>query len=644
VGCSSTACIIGVEAAAHVHGATVPHWKFDRLVPHLRAAGFRIVRFDLFGHGLSDRPAVEYDFGLFLDQALELVDTLHATRPLTILGTLLGSFGAAVFTVVGALVAVGAVFGLVVAGMNGLETRVRGMSEAFERMEDRWSKSAHATELATIKLADYRDELEALAKTEAAFEAIANSSDEALMQQTEEQQNLAVGWAKTKDTIWQSLPTLEQASRGWVKLFVNLEEVGASLRDAVDPADKYAESMKKIAEETEKAAKAADALAEANIKLWQKESALSAPALEAMYGDGMFAPSVVDPDRQRELDAAARDQERELEAGRKAVEKRQAELFEATLGVGDAGFADAEAEIVGAVNEVRDQIEQLLKVDQELAREIANENLRVEAKVKYQARQDFRDDLANVMNAALSGSVGALGMSLMEALAPVAAANPIVAVIAAVFDLIASNQLAPLVRSILDAIFAFMDNLPESVGNILHSLIMAVIANLGTILGSVVGMIFALILEVEMALIETFLAFFASGEWVTQFVNAVVQAVEESAKRLVEMLRNPLDGMFRKGNDSDGEGRHHNRFLGIFGKKEKDVPSFDTGGVVARTGLAMVHKGERYSGVGRSLGGTQIGAINIYTNDTDNLASKFRQEQGVFGRNLRLDVLPSGRN
>ena len=76
-----------------VHGATVPHWEFDRLVPHLRAAGLRVVRFDLFGHGLSDRPAIGYDFDLFLKQALEVVDALRATPPLTILGH---SFGAAI--------------------------------------------------------------------------------------------------------------------------------------------------------------------------------------------------------------------------------------------------------------------------------------------------------------------------------------------------------------------------------------------------------------------------------------------------------------------------------------------------------------------------------------------------------------------
>ncbi len=35
------------------------------------------------------------------------------------------------------------------------------------------------------------------------------------------------------------------------------------------------------------------------------------------------------------------------------------------------------------------------------------------------------------------------------------------------------------------------------------------------------------------------------------------------------------------------------------------VPGLATGGYVARTGVAVVHKGETYSGVGRSLGGGQ---------------------------------------
>ena len=75
-----------------VHGATVPAWEFDRLIPHLRTAGWRTIRFDLFGHGLSDRPAVRYDFSFFLEQALEVLDGITSHRPLTLLGH---SFGAA---------------------------------------------------------------------------------------------------------------------------------------------------------------------------------------------------------------------------------------------------------------------------------------------------------------------------------------------------------------------------------------------------------------------------------------------------------------------------------------------------------------------------------------------------------------------
>ena len=63
-----------------VHGATVPAWEFDRLIPHLRAAGWRTIRFDLFGHGLSDRPAVRYDFSFFLEQALEVLDGINPHR------------------------------------------------------------------------------------------------------------------------------------------------------------------------------------------------------------------------------------------------------------------------------------------------------------------------------------------------------------------------------------------------------------------------------------------------------------------------------------------------------------------------------------------------------------------------------------
>ena len=74
-----------------VHGATVPLWEFDFLVPELSSAGFRTLRFDLYGHGLSDRPAVRYTLDLFVRQTLELLDAVAFPRPATILGHSLGA-------------------------------------------------------------------------------------------------------------------------------------------------------------------------------------------------------------------------------------------------------------------------------------------------------------------------------------------------------------------------------------------------------------------------------------------------------------------------------------------------------------------------------------------------------------------------
>ena len=74
-----------------IHGATVPAWEFDRLVPYLTDAGFRCLRADLFGHGGSERPQLTYDHDLFVRQLLELLDRLGFDPPLGVLGHSLGA-------------------------------------------------------------------------------------------------------------------------------------------------------------------------------------------------------------------------------------------------------------------------------------------------------------------------------------------------------------------------------------------------------------------------------------------------------------------------------------------------------------------------------------------------------------------------
>lgn len=79
------------ETILLIHGATVPAWEFDRLVPYLVDAGYRILRADLYGHGYSDRPAVRYDLALFVRQWFELLDALGVSGNIHIVGHSLGA-------------------------------------------------------------------------------------------------------------------------------------------------------------------------------------------------------------------------------------------------------------------------------------------------------------------------------------------------------------------------------------------------------------------------------------------------------------------------------------------------------------------------------------------------------------------------
>jgi pimeloyl-ACP methyl ester carboxylesterase len=81
-----------------VHGFSVPSYVFDKTSEDLAAAGFRVIRFDLYGRGWSDRPDVVYDRRLFAEQVLELMDTLHIAKAdllgLSMGGAIVGRFAA----------------------------------------------------------------------------------------------------------------------------------------------------------------------------------------------------------------------------------------------------------------------------------------------------------------------------------------------------------------------------------------------------------------------------------------------------------------------------------------------------------------------------------------------------------------------
>ena len=82
-----------------VHGFSVPYFIWDPTFEALTRAGFRVLRYDLYGRGYSDRPHVRYDKTLFTRQLKELLDTLGCKTCRAVVGLSLGGVIAANFTV-----------------------------------------------------------------------------------------------------------------------------------------------------------------------------------------------------------------------------------------------------------------------------------------------------------------------------------------------------------------------------------------------------------------------------------------------------------------------------------------------------------------------------------------------------------------
>ncbi len=63
-----------------IHGFSMSSFIWDPTFAALAAAGFRVIRYDLYGRGWSDRPETRYDKALFVRQLAELLDALKITQ------------------------------------------------------------------------------------------------------------------------------------------------------------------------------------------------------------------------------------------------------------------------------------------------------------------------------------------------------------------------------------------------------------------------------------------------------------------------------------------------------------------------------------------------------------------------------------
>lgn len=75
------------------HGVSGPMSIWDRTVPDLTNAGFRVLRFDLFGRGFSDRldRSENYNMDTYVTQLDELLRRLNIDGPVNLVGSSMGA-------------------------------------------------------------------------------------------------------------------------------------------------------------------------------------------------------------------------------------------------------------------------------------------------------------------------------------------------------------------------------------------------------------------------------------------------------------------------------------------------------------------------------------------------------------------------
>jgi len=76
-------------------GVSVPYYIWDPTFMALTDAGLRVLRYDYYGRGYSDRPDVAYSQDLYVRQLAELLDAVHITDPIDLAGL---SYGGSVVT------------------------------------------------------------------------------------------------------------------------------------------------------------------------------------------------------------------------------------------------------------------------------------------------------------------------------------------------------------------------------------------------------------------------------------------------------------------------------------------------------------------------------------------------------------------
>lgn len=199
-------------------------------------------------------------------------------------------------------------------------------------------------------------------------------------------------------------------------------------------------------------------------------------------------------------------------------------------------------------------------------------------------------------------------------------------------------------ESIVNELMSFFDNLGAQFRTILIDLPLKIIENGPRLIAEIIGLIPRIILQMiasaPMIFAEVIEAIFDLPAQIGREFGAMFQQFVEDIKEAFGKIGDLFTGKEGKFLGTSLAGKENAGNRSLFGIK---LPSFDDGGRVTRTGLAMVHAGEEYSGVGRRLGGRQQPTsvvVNLHAHgisDPDRLIREFQKRLGTLGIGLSLE-------
>ena len=268
------------------------------------------------------------------------------------------------------------------------------------------------------------------------------------------------------------------------------------------------------------------------------------------------------------------------------------------------------------------------------------------AQLSIGANQARLDGGANQVMGGLDALQGGLGGILSAA-----GAGPVGAAVAAVAA--ALPEIPGMLTGLADQVLSLAVDLPNTLTTILMDVVPQIVEKLPLIAGALITAAPRMVAALVAAIPELIAAFISAGPQILvgiidafkELPKAFFQAIQRMVTELPSAIGAALAGLLNPLKDGDG------KFLGTdltAGKgKEKlfgiNLPSFDTGGVVTRTGIATVHAGERVlnqqEARGGGRGGISIGSITVVAPDPRRFVEELRRLQGNYGVNLSLDPL-----